>query len=248
MNKFQQLITAAQFQITGGSEYQWNSFGYTARFLDFNSPEFKVDLSLIFDSETQEVYQATMYINESSFRWTNPSFLDGFKKESYERDIDPRLSSEDTYFTDCDVFDDFVSKVSESFTTGTCDTSVLISLNFTPEQEDIFNQLPEGTDIQEFIITALKEKLDILSKQNIHNWDIVFSTLAQSGIITTIDIEDAPISEKNIQEIYDWVNSLNLKTVELSYSDKDTASGLVCILTANKEENPHLTFKYTFKI
>lgn len=247
MTNFKQLIEAANFQITGGSEYTWNSYGPHARWLDFNSSVFNVEFSLIFDCDNQTVYQASLYLNDSAFRWINPDFVEKFKAESFAREVDPRIAYENTFYTDCEVFSDFVSKVKESFTTGNCDTSILIALEFTPEQEELFSKLPEGTDLQDFILKALEEKMEFLTKQNRDNWDIVFSTLSQSGVQTSIDNDASPIAEGNIQEIYNWVNSLNLPVVSLSYSDKETAQGIVSTLTANKEQTPYLNFQYIYK-
>lgn len=247
MTTFQQMIEAAQFQITGGSEYMWRSFGPHARWLDFESADYDAELGLVFDAQTQEVYQATLYVPEGEFRWTNPEFLEQFQQESFERDIDPRVSFEDKFFNDCTVVEDFIQKIKDSFTTGQCDTSMIIALEFTPEQEELFSKLPEGTDLAQFILKASEKKLEEMSIKNRENWDIVFSTVAQSGTKVTIDVENAPISEENIQEIYNWLNSLKETEVNLTYKDKQTAKGIVSYLTANKEVTPELVFEYTYK-
>lgn len=246
MTIFQQLINAAQFQITGGSVYQWNSFGSHARFLDFNSPVFNVDFSIIFDSITQEVYQSYLYINDCAYRWTNPTFLQGFKQESFDRDIDPRIASEDIHFSDCVLVEDFISKVKEGFSTGKCDTSILISLNLTPEQEHIFSQLPEGTDFDSFILKALEEKIAVVTKKHKDNWDVVFSALNESDINASINDDTAPISEDNIQEVYNWINSLNYQHVDIFYSDKETSTGIISILTVYQDHAPDIHFEYKY--
>lgn len=247
MTIFKQLIEAAQFQITGGSEYQWLSYGPHARWLDFNSNVFDIDFSLVFDGENQTVYQASLYLDGMAFRWINPDFLTQVRQESFDKGIDPRVAYDDTFYSDCEVFEDFVNKVQEAFTSGICNTDLLIPLDLTPEQEEIFNQLPEGTNLQNFILEALEEKMATFSKQNSDNWDIVFSTLTQSGITTSIDVDNAPISQGNIQEIYNWINGLNLKIVDLFYSDKEVAEGIISTLTIYQEGTPNLTFRYTYK-
>lgn len=247
MTTFQQLIEAAHFQITGGAPYQWHSFGPHARFLDFDSAEFDVEFSIIFDSTHQEVFQASLYLNGSAYRWTNPEHLQAYKAEAYSRDIDPRVAYDDKHFTDCDVFEDFLKKVQDSFNSGQCDDTVLIPLDLTPEAQETFAQLPEGTDLQEFVLDSLMKKVDELFQKNRENWDIVFSTLSQSGIAVTIDNDHAPVSEDNFQEIYNWVKSLNETEVDLHYHDKETAQGIISYLTANESQVPDFTFQYIYK-
>lgn len=247
MTTFQQLIEAAHFQITGGAPYQWNSFGPHARFLDFNSSEFDVEFSIVFDATNQEVFQSCLFVNGSSFRWTNPDYLQAYKEESYSRDIDPRVVYDEVLYTDCDVFEDFLTKVKDSFSSGQCDTTVLISLDLTPEAQETFAQLPENTDIEKFIVDSLTKKVEEISQKNRENWDVIFSTLFQSGIVVTIDNDIAPVSEDNFQEIYNWINSLNSNEVHLHYYDKETAEGIVSHLTANESHDPLFTFKYIYK-
>lgn len=247
MNTFQQLVEAAQFQISGGSEYLWRNFGTHARWLDFESTQFKVELNLVFDANNQEVYQAGLYFGDNAFRWTNPLFVETYNKECYQRDIDPRIAYEGVQFTDCELLEDFVSKVKECFATGKCDTDIIIPLDFTPEQQEIFNKLPQGTNLEEFILQALTEKLENMSQRHRENWDVVFSTLAQSNILVTIDVDNAPIAEHNIQEVYDWVKSLHVQEVHLTYSDKQTAKGIVSFITANTKDDSQETFEYLYK-
>lgn len=247
MTTFQKMIEAAQFEITGGSEYLWRVFGPHARWLDFESGEYDAEFSIIFDSQNQEVYQAALYVPEGQFRWTHPDYIEKFEQENYERNLDPRVAFEGTFFSDCTVLEDFILKVKESFTTGQCDSSMVIPLELTEEQEKLFAQLPEGTNIEEFILSAVQKKVDEMSKQNRENWDIVFSTLSQTGTQVTIDVDNAPISEDNIQEIYNWLNGLKEKEVNLTYTDKQTANGIVSYLTANKEVTPELVFEYNYK-
>lgn len=247
MNTFQQLVEAAQFQISGGSEYLWQSFGRHARWLDFEAKEFNVEMSLVFDSNNQEVYQAALYLDNLAFRWNNPLFAEAYKKEAYQRNIDPRVAYENTHFSDCDLFEDFVNKVKDSFTTGKCDTDIIIPLDLTPEQQELFSKLPEGTNFEEFVLKALTEKLEKMSQTHREHWDIVFSTLSQAGITVSIDIENAPIAEHNIQEIYDWVKSLNIPEVHLFYSDKETEKGIVSLLIADDAAYPENTFEYLYK-
>ena len=245
MSKFQEIISAAQFKISGGSEYLWSCYGPHARYLDFTSDEFDFDMSLVFDSVNQEVYESSLYINGSAFRWQNPEFITQYKQECFARDIDPRVAYEGTFYSNCEVFEDYIQKVTDSFTSGDCDHDIVMRFDFTPEQMEIFEQLPENTNMEEFLIQVIAEQVERVSQQNRENWDVVFSSLAQSGIKVTIDNDISPISESNIQEIYDWISSLHLKSVDLVYSDKENSQGIQS--TISLIDNSDISFSYYFK-
>ena len=117
--------------------------------------------------------------------------------------------------------------------------------DFTPEQMEIFEQLPENTNMEEFLIQVITEQVERVSQQNRENWDVVFSSLAQSGIKVTINNDISPISESNIQDIYDWISSLQLKNVDLVYSDKENSQGIQS--TISLIDNSDISFSYYFK-
>lgn len=247
MSIFQKLTEAAQFNIVCGSNYRGSCFGYHARFLDFHSDQFNVDFSLIFDSTNQQVFQASLYFKNLAFRWTHPEYIKGYKNECYLAHIDPRIAYDAIHFVDCDVFEDFLNKVYTAFHFGQIDQTIAISLVLSQEQQFLFNQLPDTVDLQKLIQDSLIEKTDELFKKNTENWDIIFSTLSQSGIELTLDDENAPINENHFQAIYDWVKSLNSDKVSLHYFDKETSDGLVSYLIANHSHEPHFTFKYIYE-
>lgn len=245
MSKFQEIIIAAQYQISGGSEYLWACYGSNARYLDFSSEKFDFDMSLVFDSVTQEVYESSLYINQYAFRWQNPDFISAYKEECFARNIDPRVAYDNVFYSNCDVFEDYIQKVTDSFNTGECDPDIIMRFDFTPEQMEVFSQLPEGTNLEEFFLEVIQEQVSQISKQNRENWDVVFSSLSQSGISVKIDNDISPISESNIQEIYNWISSLQLKNVELVYSDKENSQGIQS--TISLADDPEISFSYYFK-
>lgn len=247
MKKFKKLVKAAQFEITGGSEYLWNCYGKNARYLDMTNENFNVELNLVFNSKNREVYQASLYLSGLAFRWIHPEFLNAYKEECYSRDIDPRIAYEEIFYTDCDVFEDFVAKVKDSFTTGKCDTSVLMTIDLLPEIEEIFSKLPEGSNIDEFVLNILETRMKELHKEYENTWNKMFSSLATEGINVTLNIPNSPVSETNVKDIYDWIVSLEEKEVALFYSDKDKAEGIFSKLTFKKEKGYSPSFEYQYK-
>ena len=104
------FINAINYKITGGSDYGWQCFGANARWLD--SEDKKYTANAVFDSETQTVFLAEVhdYVNNRSYRWTNPNYADAHKEEANLRKVDVDQAYDNVKFTDLDVVDDFLEK------------------------------------------------------------------------------------------------------------------------------------------
>lgn len=237
--QFQDVITAAKFKISGGSEYQWECYGPNARFLDFDSEFEGVSAVCVFDSENQTVYEVALYLGEKPYRWLNPEFEEAMKNESFDRDIDPRVFLDDTHYADCEVFEDILQKITDAFNTGTCSNDITIVLNLTPEQEEVFALLPEGTDLNEFISKGLLDTVADLQAENRKNWQTLNEALKEKGITVTVDEINAPLREVDIPELQREIENSGLTNVELKFSNKLTKDGLIFSLV-----NEAFTFKY----
>jgi ribonucleotide reductase alpha subunit len=237
--QLQDIIIAAQFKISEGSEYQWACYGQNARFLDFQSEFEDVRAGCIFDSQNQTVYEAYLYFGEKAYRWLNPEFSEVMYDESFERDIDPRLYLDEFHFSDCEVSEDLIEKITDAFETGTCTNDIIIPLNLTPEQEELFARLPEHTDLNEFITQALMEKVEEIKAENQENWDVLSEALKQKGIKVTVDESMAPLPTEQIALLQEEIENSGLTTVELHYSNKLTKDGLIFSLASEA-----FNFKY----
>jgi hypothetical protein len=109
-----EMIEATKYKITDGSEYLWACYGKTARFLDFEKTE-AITASCVFDTKTQEIYEATLMINLVGYRWINPKYLENLKAEYIERDLDMSLCIDDIQFIDYTSKTDFLEKVKDNF-------------------------------------------------------------------------------------------------------------------------------------
>lgn len=245
MSYFQQLLEASQFKIVGGSEYLWNSFGKDVRYLDIENSELNIQLDLIFNTQTQEVFQASLFMKDNTFRWLSPDYIDAYKKECYERDVDPRIAYDNVKYCDCAVFEDFLSKVKEAFETGTCDNKVTIQLDLKEEEKEQLLDACKDISLDDFVSQILAKEVEKITERMNTNWNSLVLKLKEDEIEVTKDNSEqlVLILEKNVQEIYDWIKSLNIKQVELCYSDKETANGLICFL---KEKTTNNIIKYKF--
>jgi len=125
---------ALNHRITGGSEYQWNCYGYNVRFLDFESEY--AHASVLFDTVTQEVYEANVTAKEDGddnlpgpYRWLNPNTKDQYLEECKTRGIDPHNAWDNTNWIDLEVEEDFLEKANAIFENLPFDKRVTVPLD-----------------------------------------------------------------------------------------------------------------------
>lgn len=85
------IILAAKGRISGGSEYQWKCYGPNARFLDFSAIDGIDNITVIFDSKNQTVYEIEVYPvdeHDPCYVWFNPAFRSEVFKDAAERQVD----------------------------------------------------------------------------------------------------------------------------------------------------------------
>lgn len=226
----EEIISTVQFKISGGSQFMWSCYGPNARYMDFDSGFKDVTASCIFDSKTQAVYECHAYVGGKGYRWFNPDFIKKYYEESFAKGFDPRIYYDDCHYCDCEVESDILDKLKTLFQTGSCSNEIIIPLNLTKEQEDIFNSLPAGTDINQFIEEALLEKIKSMQDENIKIWQELTDNLKLKKIKLSLKDNKAPISKEAIKNIEKEVIKLKVKEIKLFYADKLTSQGIVCRL------------------
>ena len=96
---------ALNHQITEGSEYQWKCFGPNARFLDYTIMGLDVTAGVIHDTQTQEIYEATLCNGPAdlAYRWINPDFQKAHRKEAKKRGVDADQAWDDVQYHEVGV-------------------------------------------------------------------------------------------------------------------------------------------------
>lgn len=134
-----QIINAAQAKICGGSTFNWKCYGPNARFLDFDGLVSPETTSCVFDTVTQEVYEANICADDlnHAMRWVNPKYFDAMVAEAQERGVNEFVAWDDTdwlFFTNEDEFLDVVTDYyNQALVQEDCSNVVTIDLN--PETE-----------------------------------------------------------------------------------------------------------------
>ena len=95
-----EIIRVCQFKITEGSEFLWQCYGKHARFLEFGD-----NISVVFDTENQVVYEANIALEDSErcFRWLNPRWADKYRDECKSCGLDQNTAWGDVEYIDLDV-------------------------------------------------------------------------------------------------------------------------------------------------
>lgn len=163
--QLKQVNDVLDHKITNGSDFLWNCYGSTARFLDYSS-EF-AEATVIFDSTTQEIYEATITSNDLSkqpYRWLNPNTKQDFLDECHNKELNPALAWDDTEYIDLETEEDFFEKAHAVFNNLPYDERVQLPLDLTTDELHDLMKLAHERDITlnqliaEILLNAIEEK------------------------------------------------------------------------------------------
>lgn len=124
-------------KITGGSEFQWSCYP-DARYMDYESDYAHV--SVIFSTETQEVYEADISIKEDAwdedmkpYRWLNPDYKEVYLTEAKMRGIDANQAWDNVQWIDLETEEDFLEKAKAIFNGEHFDTRIQLPIDLDDE-------------------------------------------------------------------------------------------------------------------
>lgn len=100
MITLEQFIKAISYRINSGDQFGWDCYGPNARCIDSISDFYSI--SIVFDSEDQSVYEATIcdYRNSAAYRLINPEFRDAYFREAKRRNTNPNIAWDDIDYID----------------------------------------------------------------------------------------------------------------------------------------------------
>lgn len=181
MITLKEYLEAINFQITGGSEYQWRCFGDKARYLDSADNEGlgTYSISCIFDSADQTVYAIELwdYELDREYRWINPAYVKAHMKACAKNNVDVYESCDGRNFIDLDVAGDILEKISKIVAGEPYDERVQVEVDFSDEDMLQYMKLAHKLDItfNELVERALREAIDAvkdghLTKEDAQKW------------------------------------------------------------------------------
>lgn len=96
---------ALNHQIIEGSAYLWSCYGPNARYLDYTIRGLDVTGCVIYDTQTQEVYEASLCDGpiDRAYRWSNPDYYKAHAKEAKKRGVDSTVAWDNVKYEEVDV-------------------------------------------------------------------------------------------------------------------------------------------------
>lgn len=149
---------AIDFKITGGSTYGWNCFGPDARWLD-SEDSGNYSASIVFGGPDHTVFVAEVadLVNNRSYRWINPDYVDALKQEAADRGVDNSQAWDEVKHTDLETAEDFLEKCS-AIVAGDLDYDTRISIPLTLDDSEMF-QLMTMAHEHDITLNQMVEKL-----------------------------------------------------------------------------------------
>jgi len=128
MMNLKEVNNALDHKIVGGSEHLWKCYP-NGRFLDYESDY--AHASVVFDTETQMVYcaEVTKKDYDVLYRWINPDYLQAFKEEALERNVDPNLAWDNVKWVDLEVDTDWCTKANAIMNNKSFDNRIEVPLD-----------------------------------------------------------------------------------------------------------------------
>ena len=147
VKEFMEII---DYKITEGSQYMWNCYGSNAYRLDsWNGHQDGHSVSIIFDTNTQEVYEVSAYDyrNNRAYRLINPDYKAEHDLEAEGRNILGNQAWDDVDYVDLDVDDDFIQKAIAIVAEEEYDTRVQMQVEFSDDELLQYMKLAHDRDI-----------------------------------------------------------------------------------------------------
>jgi hypothetical protein len=138
------------YRVTEGSQYMWSCYGENAYRLDYwNQVQDGHSISIIFDTRTHTVYEASAYDypRERAYRLINPDYKQAHDQEAETRGVDVNQAWDDVDYVDLDVDGDFLEKARAIVEGRSYDTRVQVEVDFTDEELLTYMTLAHEQDI-----------------------------------------------------------------------------------------------------
>lgn len=165
MITLKEYLEAVNFQITGGSEYQWDCYGDNARYLDSTDNESlgTYSINAIFDSVDQTVYAVELwdYVNNREYRWIHPNYKDRHNDEAKSRDIDIKESLDDRDYIEIEIPEDILEKINAVVNGKEYDTRIKVPLTLPDDSLFQLMKLAHEQDVtlNQFVENMLKDAI-----------------------------------------------------------------------------------------
>jgi hypothetical protein len=164
------FMQTVDYKVTEGSDFCWNCYGDNAYRLDsWNQDQDGHTVSIIFDTRTHVVYEASVYdySRERAYRVINPDFKDLHREESLSRDVIENQAWDDVNYVDLETDEDFLEKARAIVAEQDYDTRVEVPLTLSDDSLFELMKLAHEADM------TLNQYVEHLLRQVIEREELV---------------------------------------------------------------------------
>lgn len=159
------FMETVDYKVTEGSDFCWSCYGDNAYRLDsWNQDQQGHTVSIVFDTRTHTVYEATAYdyARERAYRLINPDYKELHEAEAISRDVVENQAWDDVNYVDLETDEDFLDKARAIVADEDYDTRISVPINFTDEELLTYMKLAHERDItfNQLVELALREAID----------------------------------------------------------------------------------------
>jgi hypothetical protein len=162
-----QILDVLGYRFSVGSNYLWNCYGENTIYLDFKTVSGKPVGSVLYDSETAEVYEVSVEVPKRplAYRWFNPDFENDYRLEADAKGIPADIAWDDISYTDIDVEEDFLEKLQAIINEEEFDERIIVPLNLSEQEEMQLYRLAHEADmtVNDYINQLLRAEMHKLT-------------------------------------------------------------------------------------
>jgi len=134
-----EFLEAVDYRITEGGDYGWDCFGSNSYQLSsWNGIHGTGGWSanIVFSTKSQKIYEVEVcdYTNDRAYRFINPKYKEKHTAEATERGVLGNQAWDNVEYTDLDVEEDFLEKLTAIVKGEEYDTRVSIPIDFSDEE------------------------------------------------------------------------------------------------------------------
>ncbi len=163
MLTLKEWLETCEYRITEGSEYGWQCYGHNAYRLDsWNGDQDGHTISIVFDTRTQVVYEASAYdyTRERAYRMINPEFKAAFDAEVVDRELLDMAWEDDegnpVKYIELETAEDFMEKAYAICNDQDYDSRVQVPITL---EDDVLFRLMKHAHEQDITLNQLFENI-----------------------------------------------------------------------------------------
>lgn len=176
MITLKEWMEVVNYRISEGSNFCWECYGSNAYRLDaWNGEQDGHSHSIVFDTNTQEVYEVTSYDyrNNRAYRLMNPEFVAEYKEEAQHRQVNEKEAWDDVNYVDLETDDDWIQKAIAIEAEEDYDVRVEVPLTLDDRQVFELMRLAHQRDItlNQLVESVLRDAIELHESAHISNTD-----------------------------------------------------------------------------